>query len=94
MVCRPLCREIGSSFQSQDSVIALAKDWDRMLSTASSPIPNRTRQGLLPAKEPWIDLKSDGDFAPPQNHHSQFKNGEAIRPRRVRLSLIGGNDVC
>tara|TARA_B100001175_G_C19289734_1_gene532938 strand:+ start:31 stop:330 length:300 start_codon:yes stop_codon:yes gene_type:complete len=42
----------------QDSVIALTKDWDRMLATASNPIPEqRTRQGLLPAKEPWIDLE-------------------------------------
>ena len=42
----------------QDSVIALTKDWDRMLATASSPIPEqRTRQGLLPPKKPWIDLE-------------------------------------
>ena len=43
----------------ENSVIALAKDWERMLTTASSPIPEqRTRQGLLPAKEPWIDLEN------------------------------------
>ncbi len=42
----------------ENSVVALAKDWERMLTTASSPIPEqRTRQGLLPAKEPWIDLE-------------------------------------
>ena len=42
----------------ESSVIALSKDWDRMLSTASSPIPEqRTRQGLLPAKDAWIDLE-------------------------------------
>ena len=42
----------------ETSVIALTKDWDRMLATASSPIPEqRTRQGLMPAKEPWIDLE-------------------------------------
>ena len=42
----------------ESSVIALTKDWDRMLSTASSPIPEqRTRQGLLPAKDAWIDLE-------------------------------------
>ena len=42
----------------ENSVIALAKDWERMLTTASSPIPEqRSRQGLLPAKEPWIDLE-------------------------------------
>jgi len=41
-----------------NSVIALTKDWERMLATASSPIPEqRTRQGLLPAKGPWIDLE-------------------------------------
>ena len=42
----------------ENSVIALAKDWERMLTTASSPIPEqRSRQGLLPSKEPWIDLE-------------------------------------
>ena len=42
----------------ESSVIALAKDWERMLTTASSPIPEqRSRQGLLPAKDPWIDLE-------------------------------------
>ena len=42
----------------ENSVIALTNDWDRMLATASSPIPEqRTRHGLMPAKEPWIDLE-------------------------------------
>ncbi len=42
----------------ESSAIALAKDWERMLATASNPIPEqRTRQGLLPAKDAWIDLE-------------------------------------
>ena len=42
----------------ESSIISLSKDWERMLNTAGSPIPEeRTREGLLPAKDAWIDLE-------------------------------------
>ena len=42
----------------ESSIISLSKDWERLLNTAGSPIPEeRTREGLLPAKDAWIDLE-------------------------------------
>ena len=47
--------------------IALAKDWDRMLSTASSPIPElRTRQGYCQQRNLGLIWKVTAIFPTPK----------------------------
>jgi len=42
----------------ESSTVSLSHDWNKMLESVGSELPEqRTRQGLLPAKDAWIDLE-------------------------------------